>query len=832
MAPLDRGDDQYLHLQVVREPEHAPERRRRPGRVPGPPVPDNRAHHGRRVSELTTEAVQRAAEARRAQRIDPTNLLVLEFNSINFDLRRALEERFAAWVVDERKRKIDGQDYYRFLVQFLDEAALRAFQEELALYQTQSPERLTLPLGLRRNFFDGLQEVGLPIREDRIGNRLREEGFPDQEPFFVDVDLWHPGNEQAARNLLADIRTLCQRHGGQLKEDLRTSSLLLAKIHGSRSLADALLDLDLVARVDLPPVLSEAYSRIFFDVDPPDPALFPEEDDPLACVVDSGVVAGHPLLMNWVIEERDFDTGENTVVDLHGHGTSVAGLVVYGDVAGCIEFNEWRPKVRICSAKVLRHDPDTGRAVFPDEHRVERVIEEAIRHFVTERNCRVFNLSLGSELEIYDGGRQFPWAEKLDEIARELDVVIVVSAGNRRDPPIPDHVPTREQFQEAIRDQLLSDDQRICNPGTAALALTVGAIARSDALGHHIEDGGVRVRDAFAGSPAGAPSPFTRTGSGYAIDETKAIIKPDAVHYGGNYALQTLVGGEARWVDNHILLGEPTICREIEGRFVGAEIGTSFSCPHISHAAAIGAISLEEALGTPPSANLIRALIGSATVVPPCGAEWLLDEENELRLVGYGKCQLEDLVWSRVNRVRLIAADEIEENRLHLYRLSLPEQFFTSRGKKGIAVALAYDPPVRSSRKEYLARTMWTELLHGLTTDEVEEFRGRHYGPEPPQLPTGALINLRPPKTRVQWSTMQVRSRTWQRYPRFRIPLGEEEPIIHLLVGCQQRFPTGLDPRQRYGVVVFIWHEAEHVQLYQALQTRIRVPPVRIRVEP
>ncbi|MGT2467781.1 hypothetical protein ACVOMV_27465 (plasmid) [Mesorhizobium atlanticum] len=32
---------------------------------------------------------------------------------------------------------------------------------------------------------------------------------------------------------------------------------------------------------------------------------------------------------------------------------------------------------------------------------------------------------------VYDGGKVGTWAATLDELARELDVVIVVSAGNR-----------------------------------------------------------------------------------------------------------------------------------------------------------------------------------------------------------------------------------------------------------------------------------------------------------------------------------------------------------------------------------------------------------------
>ncbi|MGA7937960.1 MAG: hypothetical protein WCA35_30710, partial [Kovacikia sp.] len=72
-----------------------------------------------------------------------------------------------------------------------------------------------------------------------------------------------------------------------------------------------------------------------------------------------------------------------------------------------------------------------------------------------------------------------------------------------------------------------------------------------------------------------------------------------------------------------IFLGEPTIQREDGSRFITARDGTSFACPHVAHAAAIAASSLEKTVGQRPSANLIRALVGSATYSPPCPPDWL-----------------------------------------------------------------------------------------------------------------------------------------------------------------------------------------------------------------
>lgn len=356
MPTLQPGSGQYLHIEFVRDVKRQPERRR--GGYSGlkPPVPDEREQHAQEISQQITQEVQQISQARQGWGIEPSKLFVLEFSSVNLDLRDIFEERFRAWVVSEYKDKVGNQERYRFLVQFSTETSRQHLQEEIRLYRTEANNRELLPLSMRQNFCDALQAVRSISRDERIGVRLREEGFPDVESFYVDVDLWHPGDSSDARQVLNDIRSMCANYGGALTEEVRTSSLLLIKVYGSRQLAEALLELDWVARVDLPPKLSQAYSEIFSDIEPPDPMPIPADEDPLVCIVDSGVVSGHPFLMNWVIEARDFDTGENTPTDLNGHGTSVAGLVVYGDIAKCIESRNWQPKVKICSAKVLCHD--------------------------------------------------------------------------------------------------------------------------------------------------------------------------------------------------------------------------------------------------------------------------------------------------------------------------------------------------------------------------------------------------------------------------------------------------------------------------------------------
>lgn len=811
------------HLEIEREPDWEYERRKRSmgGGAPSPTRPDDRGEHGNQVESQLDTAADSVRENREEIGVSPDRLMVLEFEStgIMSDTVHDVLERLDAYIVDEAQRRDDEQrTHYRYVVQFTDEEALQAFRDEIDFYRVEEEETTQLPHGMRRDFVDSLNRIRSLTLEDRLGPRLSSEGFPEDEEFFLDIDIWRPPDQEAALEVVQDIRGICRERDGRITDRVTTESLLLLRVRVNEETARTLLDLDVVARADLPPRVDANLTGVLDEENTPVDLPEPDSDAPYVCVVDSGVNSGHPFLRGWVADSYDFNTGEGTPADQNGHGTEVAGIAAYGDLLECLEDGSWEPDVKLLNAKVLKDGPGET-PVFPDNERVEGVVAEAIEYFANEWDCRVFNLSLGDPKNVYSGGRQFQWAEKLDELAREQDVVIVVSAVNRATPPLPEGN-TRDELRNSMKEILLGDDQRVCSPATASLAVTVGAISRSGAV--LIEDGKNRVRDSVSVVPGNGPSPFTRTGPGYSLQTQKPAIKPDFVHFGGNYALQTLAGGK-RWTGEHYLLGEPTTILEEGGRFLGTASGTSIAAPWVSHVAALSANAAERLIGESPSANLIRALLGSTSACPPCEDDWLDDEDEMLSLVGYGRCHKEEVQYSAPNRVHVVASDEIEVDQLHVYKIPLPDAFLSEKGERGITVSLAYDPPARSSRKEYLARTMQFELLHGLTNNEVARFRAAHEEGEEPKLPGTNRMDLSPAKTKVQWSTLQVRRKEWVQKPRIRANREEGNPILHLMVLCQERFETPLRPSQSYSVAIKFWHEDLSVNIHQKIRNEARV---------
>ena len=806
------------HIAIQREPQQALIRPRQHGPSRIQPR-SSRREHAERMKQQTAVSAAELARLRASFGVDPDRFLVLCLESVDGGQRETLE-RLNVAVVEEVEEVRDGTSLHRLLVQFPNVDSMTTFTNEYDRYADESVETTALPPGMRRNLFDSLESVSAVTPEARTGRRLQREGPPTEAPFYLDVDLWNPGPDDRQRELSIFFREFVRARGGRVVRDpLITPSLFLVKVEANQRLLGEILQLDVVSLVDLPPIPPpEDVFDLRWQLSPPDPLPPVPANGPLACVVDSGVTAGHPLLRGVVIAEEDFDSGEATPVDLNGHGTQVGGLVAYGDIARRIQGNEWWPQVNLYSAKVLRNEPDpidptAPNAIFPAEERAEEQLKRAIEYFHKEYGCRVFNLSVGHADRLYAGGRQLPWAELLDDLAITLDIVIVVSAGNV---PSPDMPASRnsDQFKMDVAGSLKQPEHKLIDPATSALSLTVGAVARREDPSMWSLDAGAQL----AASAVGCPSPFTRCGPGVA-----GAVKPEVVAPGGNFGLDS-VAGHLLWRRNDPNLGEPTLNREFpSGRLLRAVCGTSFAAAHVTHVAARMEAALKNDLGTAPSQNLVRALLVSSAH-PHDNVKNLVDEADLLNTVGYGQPNVE-YCWSTPNRVSVVAEDIVGYRTFHVYSLVVPDDFAHEPGRRSISVTLAYNPPTRLSRREYIAAAMWLDIFGGLTTEQVIEFRSKYEGDgKPPTVPPRNRLNFRPPGRNIRMSTVQKRSWSSKQGTVF---LNRTDPSgdssLHIFVGCQPRFPNPLgENTQRYALVVTLEHDSQNIDVYQQVRARVR----------
>ena len=95
------------------------------------------------------------------------------------------------------------------------------------------------------------------------------------------------------------------------------------------------------------------------------------------------------------------------------------------------------------------------------------------------------------------------------------------------------------------------------------------------------------------------------------------------------------------------------------------------------------------------------------------------DDDEKMRVLGYGIADVENATGSDDNRVILVAEDRLEMDRFAVYEVPIPELMRQTAGRRDIKVALAFDPPVRHTRLDYAGTSMSFDLVRGAPDEDV-----------------------------------------------------------------------------------------------------------------
>jgi hypothetical protein len=541
---------------------------------------------------------------------------------------------------------------------------------------------------------------------------------------------------------------------------------------------------------------------VTFSIDDVPEATAPGDSAPAICIIDSGIVEGHPLLAHSIVSARSktYPATLGHPVPAAGtqaarHGTGVAGVTLYGDIARCVTSKTFEPAASIINARIL----DDNVELDPDRMPFVREIVEDLAG-----GCRIFNLSFGLEPSTT---ALSPYASDLDALAREHDAIFVVSAGNlhpRWQYPDPAKLPPHPEY-------LLEDGRAVLQPAEALNALTVGSIS----TGNEPYPATPTIRGA-AGKRC--PSPFTRSGA------LRNVLKPDLVEEGGDLAIDAQLG----WSSSNAGLRIPTTGPEFaRGKLFTYTEGTSIAAPKIAHLAARVLGGMADA-----SANLVRALLVNSASLPEGAQSY--PKAVAMKLCGFGVPDLDRTLYCTDRRATLYFAGEIAVDAVLLFDIPVPPELSDSRGRKRITVTVAYDPPVSALEqvrptginltwkvaKANIAESMIMSELVAVAERELNSTSAGEASPkrtkkkvfETGTLPRRLQLRGTVQKNIFEW-TNKVPGDTWR-----------------LALTAKATRAVHANEKQRFAVAVTVEHAANEIAVYHAIRARLPAGRVRVRV--
>jgi len=505
-----------------------------------PPVysgPANRTAHATKLRDTLTKIQQESEASRQASTISvagaPTGVTV-EFESPpDFDL------------------KLESLENKRKGIELLNVRSTPTADDELVQLAT-----IFIPDGALKHFFDRFQqyseettEEGAPRHKDLVDRitELRkatlralwtdsEEAYPaDTEVIWWEVWLRRHDGKEFAR--LLDFAQQTNLPGSERRLTFDDRIIILVK--GTSTQLSASLDvLNEIAE------LRRAKESAAFFVDELSPSeqadwvedlksrsILPGQDAPAVCILDTGVNQAHPLLQGILAVQDTTSVNSGWGADDHdGHGTEMAGLAGYGDLASALESSAPFPiRHRLESVKILpprgSNPPDlygaiTAQAVsLPEIQEPQRQRTFSMAVTATDERDRGQPTSWSAAIDALAAGRSFDPSNQglvyLDDSSTNTPRLFVLCAGNV-DP---------SDFQQEHLDR--SDIEAIHDPAHAWNALTVGACTQKTSITNTSYSGWSPL------ASTGDLSPWSTTSVTF---QDTWPLKPDVVFEGGNLA--------------------------------------------------------------------------------------------------------------------------------------------------------------------------------------------------------------------------------------------------------------------------------------------------------
>ncbi|KLW00249.1 hypothetical protein SK44_03517 [Klebsiella aerogenes] len=386
------------------------------------------------------------------------------------------------------------------------------------------------------------------------------------------------------------------------------------------------------------------------------------------CILDTGVSFGHPLLTTF--------TNANCVIsaephwnplDQQGHGTGIAGLVLFGDLKYALQSSSIEISATIESVKIL---PDNGSN---DPRLYGAITSDAVYNLesINPSNNRIYTMAVTSEYNLR--GVPSSWSAKIDELCSgtpddENKRLFVISAGNMA----PQYI---HAYPEANLTSSIED------PANSYNALTIGYWASED----NVQTAGY--------VPVAALTDLGPTSTTSLRWFRNAPIKPDVIFEGGNYGFDHSCDFPADLEELSLM----TTSNEISSGIYFSKFGET------SAATALATNFISKVWSKYPKywPETIRGLVVHSAEWPRGIYERFQpykkkqDYENLLRTCGYGYPNLTKALSSGDKSVNLIMEDQIQPytedcklNDMVLYTLPWPSEELVKLGGEEVKLRI------------------------------------------------------------------------------------------------------------------------------------------------
>ncbi len=449
-------------------------------------------------------------------------------------------------------------------------------------------------------------------------------------------------------------------------------------------------------------------------------------EEPIIALFDGFPMQNHQQLKDRLIIDDPDEYEKFYQVKDRIHGTSMASLIIYGDLNRNDSALEEKLYIRPILKPNKSGDNYVDEVVPTDRLLVDLILRSVKRMIEGENNeepiapsVRIINLSLG------DTSRQLgtsisPLARLLDWLSYKYDILFIISAGNQKS------LSTIEEKFTIFKGKNISERSRIVfdliqknksnykilSPAESINNITVGALY--DDFCNTFES----ERQIF-GINRGLPSPISSFGLGY-----NRMIKPDLFYYGGRKLLiEDIARRQIKWLNNFYEPGCKVAAPNRNGDLDGIAYtwGTSDATAQITHEAGkcyeiLKEIFMQDNVNFPQEyiAVLIKAMLthgASWDNVKEFLSSYVEETDKKLfRWLGNGIPDIEKVKECAKNRVTLIGMGSLNVDNAHVYNLPLPFNFANKTMRKRLTVTLAYISPTNSAKQAYRQTQLWFDV--------------------------------------------------------------------------------------------------------------------------